>query len=228
MVSDGADDTRELIRRALARDPASVRTLVGLLSPVIERRVAATLWQRTSRRSAQQELKDLTQAVFVSLFEDDGKALRAWDPARGASLEGFVSLLAHRQVISTLRRGRTTPWPDEPTEEDRLDAALAAEAASTGSGGANAPDALVGTREHLTLLLDRLRLELSPVGLEIFERLVVDEEPVEDLSRHLGKSVESLYQWRSRLIRRVRTLSAEILAVGRSETSGARRITGEP
>ena len=43
----------------------------------------------------------MTQAVFLSLFEDDGKALRAWDPDRGSPLESFVSLLAHRQVIST-------------------------------------------------------------------------------------------------------------------------------
>src|SRR5438477_1751570 len=96
-------EARDLIRDALERQPAAVRTLVDRLSPVIERKVAATLWRRTPGRDVRQEVRDMTQAVFVSLFEDDAKALRAWDPDRGASLESFVSLLAHRQVISILR-----------------------------------------------------------------------------------------------------------------------------
>jgi len=227
VARESGEDARELIRRALAREPASVRALVDRLSPVIERRVASTLWQRTARRNVQQEVKDLTQAVFLSLFEEDGKALRAWDPARGSPLEAFVSLLAHRQVISTLRRGRTTPWPDEPTEDDRLEA-LASDASLSEHSAASAPDAIVGSREHLGLLLDRLRLELSPLGLEIFERLIIDEEPVEELSARLSRSVESLYQWRSRLLRRIKALSAEILGVGSSETSPDRRITRGP
>ena len=41
-------------------------------------------------KDAIQEVKDMTQAVFLSLFEDDGKALRAWDPTRGSPLESFV------------------------------------------------------------------------------------------------------------------------------------------
>ena len=95
-LSTEAQDFRDIINKALAHEPASVRALVDKLSPVIERRVAFTLWQRISRRDVRQEVKDMTQAVFLSLFEDDGKALRAWDPDRGSPLESFVSLLAHR------------------------------------------------------------------------------------------------------------------------------------
>jgi RNA polymerase sigma factor (sigma-70 family) len=214
-LSTEAEDLRELIRRALARDPASVQQLVDRISPVIERKVAATLWQRSIRRDPRQDVRDMTQAVFVSLFEDDGKALRAWDPARGCPFDAFISLLAHRQVISILRRGKTSPWPDEPTESEKLDRIEA---------DSPAPEELVGSREHLRVLLDRLREELSPAGLELFQRLIVDEEPLEQLSRQTGKTQQALYQWRSRLLRRARELSSEILAAGTSEAAGERRI----
>ena len=157
----------------------------------------------------------MTQAVFLSLFEDDGKALRAWDPDRGSPLESFVSLLAHRQVISILRRGRTSPWPDEPTETDRLNAI---------AGPAPAPDEIVGSREHLGELLDRIREELSPTGLDLFQRLIIDEEPLADVSRKVNKTPETLYQWRSRLLKRLRALSAEILGPPTSESLASRRI----
>ena len=213
------EDFRGLIGRALARDPASVRELVHRISPVIERRVASTLWQRTSRRDVRQEVKDMTQAVFLSLFEDEGKALRAWDPDRGSPFESFVALLAHRQVISILRRGRTSPWPDEPTEAARLEAA---------GDDAPAPEAVVASREHLHALLDRIREDLSPVGLELFQRLIVDEEPIQEVSRKFNKSEANLYQWKSRLLKRLRALSAEILATPTSEKPAAWRIVKEP
>jgi RNA polymerase sigma factor (sigma-70 family) len=218
-VATEAEDFRGLIREALARDPVSVRALVERLSPVIERRVASTLWQRTSRRDVRQEVKDMTQAVFLSLFEDEGKALRAWDPARGSPLESFVALLAHRQVISILRRGRTTPWPDEPTDDAQLGAADAE---------GPSPEMVVASREHLRVLLDRIREDLSPEGLDLFQRLIVDEEPIEEVSGKVNKTQATLYQWKSRLLKRVRELSAEILAMPPSETPAAWRIVKEP
>ena len=157
----------------------------------------------------------MTQGVFLSLFEEDGKALRAWNPERGYDLDRFVALLAHRHVISRLRNGRSTPWPDEPLDSVEVEA-------HADAGGV--PEELIGSREHLGVLLDRLLEELSPVGLELFQRLILDEEPIEKVSAELGKGAPALYQWRSRLIRRARALSAEILAGRVSETVTLPRI----
>ena len=103
------DDERSLILQALTGDAASVRALVDKLSPIVARRVTATLWHRTRGRNVAQDADDMIQEVFVSLFQSDGKALRAWDPERGMSLERFVGMLAQHQTISILRNGRTTP-----------------------------------------------------------------------------------------------------------------------
>jgi len=218
-VPDAAD-AADLVGRALARDPAAVRALVDRLSPVIERRVAAALWRRTSTRDVRQELADMIQEVFLSLFAADGKALRAWAPARGLSLESFVGMLAQHQVASILRNGRTSPWRDDPTDADQIDRLV---------GPAQALDVIVGSREHLRALLDELRASLSPRGLELFQRLIVDEEPVEALCAAAGMTRDALYQWRSRLLRQVRELSAKIEDAPVSETaSEPRKVTTVP
>lgn len=54
---------------------------------------------------------------MVSLFTDQGRALRAWDPARGLSLENFVGFVAERQIASILRTAKRSPWTEDPTLE---------------------------------------------------------------------------------------------------------------
>ena len=211
-----APDPRLLIQQALAGDPASVRALVDRLSPVVSRRVAATLWQRSARRNVAQDAVDMTQDVFVALFQADGKALRAWDPARGMSLESFVGLLTQHQVISILRSGRTSPWREEPAD---IDAEL-----ETISAGAPSPETIASSRESLRTLLDRLRQTLSPRGLELFQRIIVDEEPIETLSAATGLTKDAIYQWKSRLHRTIRKLAADGGVSEMSEIAPALRM----
>ncbi|HEY2901926.1 MAG TPA: hypothetical protein VGL59_15185 [Polyangia bacterium] len=217
-MPDGADaDEHQQLRQALAREPSAVRALVDRLSPIIERRVAAALWRRSSTRDVRQELADMTQEVFLSLFAADGKALRAWDPARGLSLEKFVGVLAQHQVASILRNGRTSPWRDDPTDADQIGRLV---------GAAGNVDAIVGSREQLRALLDGLRATLSPRGLELFQRLIVDEEPIDGLCTTTGMTREALYQWRSRLLRQVRELGSQADASPPSETGAGVRAAG--
>jgi RNA polymerase sigma-70 factor (ECF subfamily) len=153
------------------------------------------------------------------------------------SFDNFVGLLAHHQVISILRSNRTSPWREEPTEAEEIE--------PLGAPTAN-PEAITSSREDLRLLLDRLRETLSPRGLELFQRLIVDEEPLEELAARTGMTRDALYQWKSRLLRTVRSLAAEISvhraqereggweetrpgAIGRSETiAGLRMSKGDP
>jgi DNA-directed RNA polymerase specialized sigma24 family protein len=214
------DDLRDLIQQALAGQPDSVRTLVERLSPVIAKRVAATLWQRRPKGNIPQESADMIQEVFLSLFQTQGKALRAWDPARGMSLDSFVGLLAQHQVISLLRNGRTSAWREEPTESEQMD---------TFPGPARTPDSIISSRDYLRHLLDRVRDNLSPRGLELFQRIIIDEEAVETLIADTGLTRDALYQWKSRLLRLVRTLSSEIDAPRMSEPAMAlRMVKGAP
>jgi DNA-directed RNA polymerase specialized sigma24 family protein len=196
-------DERELVDRALSGDASATRKLVVLVLPVVQARIARTLVRRRTRggRDIRQEVEDLAQEVFAALFERDGRVLRAWDPGRGLGLASFCGLIAEREVASILRSGRRSPWAADPTDADILEKEVA-------------PDrdfeARLATREQLELLVDRVREALSPLGLEMFERLVVQEETVESVCSGTGMKPDAVYAWKSRLGKLVRKIAREI------------------
>lgn len=207
------DDT-ELVRRALSGDPAATRRLVVAVLPVVQARVTRVLARRRNKsgRDVRQEVEDLAQEVFAALFDEDGRALRAWDASRGLSLANFCGLVAEREAASILRSGRRSPWSADPTDTDDLERDLA-------------------RREQLELLVDRVREALSPRGLEMFERLVVREESVEAVCAATKMSPDAVYAWRSRIGKLVRALAREIAAsepnVAVSDPAGSPRTPEE-
>jgi RNA polymerase sigma factor (sigma-70 family) len=188
-----ADLSLDVLRAALGGDRAALRTFVDGMTPIIQSRVVRALLRRrilAAGRDARQEVEDMTQDVFGALFAHDGRALRAWDPARGLSLANFVGLIAERQIASMLRSGRRNPWRDVPEELDAIEA-----------GTDLVPDAepQIHSRRTLEALLDRMRSSLSPRGLELFQRLYVDEEPIEDVAKRMQMTREAIYAWRNRV-----------------------------
>lgn len=214
-MTPGAGDA-ELVTRALAREPAALRALVDRVLPVVHARVARALVRRgrAEGRDLRQEVEDLSQEVFVALFADGGRALRAWDGARGLSLPNFVGLLAEREVASVLRSGRRSPFTESPTELEDLEAAVPPTAG---------PEPAFASRELLDAILGRVREALTPKGLELFERLIVDEEPVEAVCAATGMTADAVYAWRSRLGKLVRKATAEVQAERSSDPGGSRR-----
>lgn len=213
---DGADEQEEL-RRALAGHERALDRLVTSLTPVIQARVARCLlrWRAGSAggRNVRQEVEDLSQEIFVLLFDDGGKVLRSWQPERGLPLARFVDLVTERRVVSILRSGRRNPWRDDPTLPEELDR----EAPEQG------PEALTASREEWRLLVRRLAEELSPLGRHLFDLLFVRELPLVDVVAQTGMSPDAVYAWRSRLRRLVRRLLAaesENAADRRSSSAG--------
>ena len=181
------------IQGALAGDARSLAGLIDDLTPVVQHRVARALLfgGRGRARNFRPEIEDFTQDVLLGLFADQGRLLLSWCPERGLSLKGFVGLLAERQVGATLRSRRRSPFSADPTEPADLDL----QPAASGPDASNATE----TRETLELLSSRLRDRLSPAGLAMFYQLYVWEKSPEEVSKETGLSVESIYQWRSRI-----------------------------
>lgn len=196
---------RALLDRALSGDNAAARELVRFMLPVVQARVARVLSRRRlgNSRDVRQEVEDLAQEVFAALFEQDGRVLRAWDSARGLSLASFCGLVAEREAASILRSGRRSPWSEEATAAEDLERGVDA-----------APDAELrfSSREQLELLVERLWEELSPRGLEMFQRLIVDEETVEAVCASTGMTPDAVYAWKSRVSKLARKMAAEIVA----------------
>ncbi len=222
MTAEGSD----IVARAIARKPDAIRALIRILTPVIQIRVARALQRshtvRSQGRSPAQDVEDLTQEVFLALFDDDSRALRAWDPARGSTLTSFVSLVAEHQVASILRSGKRRPWRHEDTSDEVLEF-VPAERPGT--------ERRIASRQLYALVVERLRSELSPRGLELFYALMVDEEPVDAVCARLSMTADAVYAWRSRLAKTVRAVAAEIESVGgvsEAAASPRRKAGGSP
>lgn len=195
-------DERALVDKALEGDADATRALVKLLMPVVQARVARALARRRggSGRDVKQEVEDLAQEVFAALFAEDGRALRAWDAARGLSLASFCGLVAEREASSILRSGRRSPWTEAATELEDLERQLGAE---------GDVEIRVASREELARVLDGLRAQLSPKGLDLFHRLVVEEQEPSRVCAETGLGADAVYAWKSRLVKLVRKLAAE-------------------
>jgi RNA polymerase sigma-70 factor, ECF subfamily len=220
---NAADADTRLVRRALAGDLRALRLLVDALTPVVQTRVVRALLRaggaRSQKRDLRQDVADFTQEVFLALFDNNARALRSWDPTRGLSLLNFVGLVADHQVASLLRSGRRNPWTDEPMVCDELDSA---------AGAADGSDARIHSRDLLLKLLDRLRAELSPRGLLLFQLLAVEERTPSNVCAELGMSADAVYAWKSRLNKLVRRLVDDLeanheLTDPPSRNSGTRR-----
>src|SRR5260221_5669361 len=107
-------EDRTLLEAALAGDASQMRALVERLVPVVEARVMSVLRRYRHREQVAQTAPDFTQHVFLMLFRNDGRCLRAWEVGREASLPTFVALVAEREGIAILRRDRGNPWTEAP------------------------------------------------------------------------------------------------------------------
>ena len=192
-----------LVREALAGREGSLEELVELLTPVIQARVARVLlsYPRTAEPAAVRgRVEDLTQDVFVTLFDRQGKVLADWRPELGLSLLNFVGLVARRRTISTLRSGRRNPWKEEPTLIEELD----------GVANDASPEIHAVSRDTLLRLGRRLQEELTPLGWQLFELLFLKGRSVAEVRRSTGMSAAAVYAWRSRLRRLARRVAREL------------------
>lgn len=209
------DAARQLVDAALAGDVGAVRSLVAELTPVIQGSAARALLRRRALargNDVRQLLDDVIQDVFVELFRDGGKLLRAWDPARGKGLHGFAGLVAEQRVGAILRSRRRNPWSED--------------LAVDGDGHeepprSSDPELRIASRQAIAKLFERVHAELTPLGRDLFRRLIVDEEPIGQVAEAMGMSTSAVQAWSSRLKRLFAKLWAEMAAEHAADERGA-------
>ena len=191
-------DDAILVNRALGGDDNALRVLVDMLTPIIQARVVRSLARRrdlSHSRDIRQEVEDMTQEVFGNLFAKGGRVLRTWDPERGLSLKNFVGLVAEREVASILRTGIRNPWRDDPTMDDDLQDRV---------GTQDGPEQQIASREALQVILDQVRIQLSPLGMRMFQLLIIEGRDTQEVCDQVGMSAEAVYAWRSRCAKLVK------------------------
>lgn len=194
----------DLRRGALQRDPAACRALIERLTPIIRRRVALVLQRNAAKRArppTRSDVLDLTQDVFVLLFDRDGRVLRGWDPNKGLSLSNFVGLVAEREAGAMLRSGRRSGWAEQLSDGQTLEPT---------SPSTSHPESQASARQQLRVLLDTLRERLSPRAFAMFEALYVDQRTIEDVAEQFATTPNALYTFRSRLRRDLEGIQCEL------------------
>jgi DNA-directed RNA polymerase specialized sigma24 family protein len=203
------ESIRAVIERATAGDAAAAAWLIELIAPVVRGRIARRLARRR-RGHVGAELDDFVQDTLARLFEDGGRALRAWDPARGLGFFGFVGLVADREVGMAMRTRKRNPWTEEPTTADAL-ARLSAPVAG--------PSARFEARDLLRRVVAGVRGRLSPAGRGYFQLLVVEAQPVGAVAAQTGLTTDTLYTWRARLTRLMQDVHRELEPDQHAETA---------
>ena len=183
----------EDVARALDGDRQAMQALVQRLLPVVQAEVGHALRRgaRIDARDPREEIRDLVQEVFIRLLNQDGKALRSWDPERGRSLDSFVRLVARRHVAAVMRSSRRNPWTDKPVAGDELEQ-------TKGSGGDAKAAEPLETTQRLDRLLEQLHTRLDERGMLLFRMLYVEERTVEEVMEATQMTRDAVYAWRSR------------------------------
>jgi DNA-directed RNA polymerase specialized sigma24 family protein len=195
---------RALVDRALSRDQEALDGLLAIVVPALYLRVGFVLRRRSAAargRDVRQELDDLVQDLLLKLFADDGRILRSWNPERGLSLERFLGLVSERHVASVMRSQRRNPWMEDPTLAELL---------SEREDDAPTAEVRFASREMCEVILDRLRIRLSPLALHLFYALVIEGRDVDVVAAETNLPRRAMYNWKNRLLRVVHQVAAEL------------------
>lgn len=180
------------VERALRGDRTALRGLVERLFPLVAARVRAFVRRRPTGRIGPHDAHDLAQDLWVTLFKDDGRSLREWSPERGLSLEGYVGLLAQRELWARVREesagkrggGLATVELDPERSE---------------GGPAGDPERLAADRDLLTRLASHLEASLPERGRLVLRLLYTDECSPSEAAAVLGVEVQVVYNWQFRI-----------------------------
>jgi RNA polymerase sigma factor (sigma-70 family) len=183
-----ADST--LIDAALRGERTAVRRLMERLTPVIRARVLRLT--RGLPGPGGHDADDLISEVWARLLENDALRLRAFDPTRGKTLEGFVSLIAGQLVITEARAARAEKRGSGRAAEP-LDAADSVPAAQPDAEG------LMSQAQGFDALWAHLEGQLSDRGRLVLRLVYVDGLSVPEAAAALGVTAQVVYNWQFKI-----------------------------
>jgi hypothetical protein len=141
------------------------------------------------------DIQDAAQEVWLALFADHGRALRAWRPEAGMSFDNYVGMIAERRSFSMQRRRRTRV-DGQPLDEDNEASAACCQQ----------PERLAGARELLGRVIAHVERTFSS---EVLQGL--DQHWLGCADRKLeSRRASKTYAARYRIRRAARTLLTQL------------------
>ena len=183
----------------------SLNELIEWMTPIVRARAIRILmrWSKLWRDDMiLHDVEEITQDLLTFLFADRARVLLSWDANRGLSLANYIGLVVERaatRILQTRSRHLFLTTSDSVcvVEEDVADC---------GPG----PEAVFSAREYVEKLVDRIRRELSGRGEELFEMLLLEQRPVDEVCSLTGLSRDATYTWRSRIANLAKRIANEV------------------
>lgn len=209
--------TPEIVTKAVAGDRLAVRLLIKNLTPVIQLAVVHVLKRYTQNYQHNHihlDVADYCQDVFVSMFKNNSKVLRGWNPNKGMNLKSYISLITKRLVISSLRQVKFTQSLDDDSISENIDSYL------------KTPDEGIQfiNRHLLFRIIKALKNEISELGYEIFVQIFLYGFSAEEIAKKTNLSKNSIYVWKNRLKTHAKKISDELETGWQSKNSKNRLL----
>lgn len=191
------EEELRLVALAVAGRMDAMERLVAWLTPVIQVRAARALLAGSggAHRNLREEVEDMTQEVFTTLLEHQGRVLRAWRPGAGLSLRNFVGMVARRRVGAIMSVRKRNPWYEEPVDDGAVERALPTTIDA---------EARVGAAQVVTEALRCTGAELSERGQAMLGWMIRDGLTSDEIRARTAMTDAAIYQWRSRISRSLR------------------------
>ena len=173
----------ELVRAVIAGDPRAAAEFVAELEAVVQARVARVLLRSgaSDRSRLEHDQTDYMQDAFAMLLDDRARALAAWDPEAGRSLENYVGQSVEWFVSTRVRSLRVR----------RVDG-VDADAVAVGRSA-------LEHRDQLRRLLDAIEAKWPAFGLQMFYQLFVLQASSKQVGAEMGLGSDAVDQWRCRM-----------------------------
>lgn len=181
--------TYELIEQTLKGDQAAARALVVIFSRIFQQEAKFAVYRV---RGTSEDVKELVNDIFADLFADGARALRRFDPSKGATPEGYFRRFARLRCMGFARdeRDRVLERLMEPTDLSELHISSDQE-----------PDEV--EKLDAKAKLQRIAEVLTPADFELFTRRLLKGQETEEICKAMQLSRDVFFQRIHRLIGRL-------------------------
>lgn len=190
------DNDQNIISGCLAGNPQAWAAFVDKYSNVIYKIVFFTLKKYLSKFD-QSQVEDLSQDVFLSLYENNFRKLRSFEGKNNCSLESWLKVVAVRQVIDYLRKNRRIASIDDEKIR-QLDIS------DKGAETENIDEEI--DKETQLATIKKAIAKLSSDEQKFVKTIFNDTQTPEEAARSLNISVDNFYMKKSRIIKRLKEL----------------------
>lgn len=199
-LSAPADPTHELLQGCIRGDAGARRRLVDEYSGIVSYGVSV-IFQQFGRPSRKEEIEDMSQEVFLALFDQDARKLRQYQGRNGCSLASWIRVVANRLTIDRLRKEGRTISLDDPGNAE------ATKIRETRPDGTPGPEPQV--EEAMRAARVREMIEDLPSKDRLFVQLFYFQGlPIEEVAQNLSITTNAAYVRKMRLHEKLRRIAA--------------------